>query len=87
MKQKDWLTIAVITVVAGMFSFFIANWLFSSDSKRKATVPSVGTITSDFPRPSENKDYQAFYNSNALNPTQLITIGDNPNTSPFGTLQ
>ena len=46
---------------------------------RQAKVEVVQKITSDFPQPDTK-----FFNSGAVNPTQLIQIGQEQNPQPFG---
>lgn len=78
MKQKDIAIIVVVTIVAGVFSFLIANMLFGGDKAYKLTAPTVDTITADFKQPDPT-----YFNSNSLNPTKDITIGGSTNTTPF----
>lgn len=84
MKQKDIMTIAVVGVFAAVFSLIVASMLLSSPKKRNLTAPVAQPISSNFARPSEDQKYQKFFNKNAINPTQLIQIGDNSNANPFG---
>ncbi len=78
MKTKDWLTVAAIVVVSTMFSFFICNWLIGGKNIAHQKVEVVSPITDKFPLPS-----QAYFNANSVNPTQLVVIGSDSNTSPF----
>lgn len=81
MKQKDIVTIVAIVVVSAFFSFMISKVFISSPKNRTAKVEVVQKITPDFPEPSKK-----YFNSNSVNPTQLITIGDGTNTKPFNEL-
>lgn len=84
MRQKDIAAVAIVVIITGTFSMLIANALFGSPSKRSEKVPIVEPISAEFPRPgADNPEFQAFFNKNALNPTQLIKIGDSSNTKPF----
>ncbi len=78
MKQKDILLIAVIAIVAGVFSFIVANFFFGGDKAYKLTAPTIEPIAQDFNLPDAT-----VYNNNALNPTKNITIGDSTNNTPF----
>jgi hypothetical protein len=82
MKQKDILLIAVIAIVAGLFSFMIANFFFGGQKAYKLSAPTIDKITQEFRLPDET-----VYNAKALNPTKNITIGDSTNTTPFKTGQ
>ncbi len=84
MKQKDIALVAIVAIITGMFSLFIANAVFGSPDNRSTKVPVVEPISAEFPRPSaDHPEYQAFFNKDALNPTQTIKIGDSANTKPF----
>lgn len=78
MKQKDIFTIVVVVFISGVLSIIISTLFISPSKKRSTTVEVVDKITADFPVP--NKKY---FNAQSINPTQLITIGNNANTKPF----
>lgn len=82
MKQKDILLIAVIAIVAGLFSFLVANFFFGGTKAYKLTAPTIDKISQAFTLPDNT-----VYNKTALNPTKDITIGDTTNTTPFKTGQ
>ena len=83
MKQKDWLLVGLVGFITAIFSLMISSALFGSPQKHPIKVPVVTPISSKFPTPQNDDSYKVFYNSNALNPTQLIQIGGNGNTAPF----
>ncbi|HVS79126.1 MAG TPA: hypothetical protein VHD84_02465 [Candidatus Saccharimonadales bacterium] len=83
MKQKDLMVIGAVAFVAAIFSFVISDALFGSPQKNPIKVPVVTKIDSTFPDVKNNTAYQSFLNGQALNPTQLIQIGNNNNTAPF----
>jgi len=85
MKKKEILTLASIAFIAGLISLYVSKSIFNSPQKRSTKVPVIEAIDPSFPNTQTDSAYQAFFNSNALNPTQLIQIGDNQNTTPFGT--
>ncbi len=78
MKQKDLPIIIVVVFVSGVLSFFLSNMIFASSSSRQQKVDVVQSISSSFPTPDT-----AYFNSNAVDPTQLIQVGTNNNTNPF----
>jgi hypothetical protein len=87
MKQQQWLLIGGVAFIAAIFSFIISGMLFGNPQKNKIKVPVVTPISSSFPSVSTDDNYRPFFNSNALNPTQLIQIGGSNNTSPFNDSQ
>ena len=78
MKQKDIALIILIAAVAGVISFVASHAIFASSSNRKQQAEVVDAITTDFVRPSTK-----YFNSNSIDPTQLIQIGGNNNANPF----
>lgn len=83
MKRKDIFTLLVIGVVAAFLSSIIAGAVFNSSKQRKEKAPVVTPINKDFPAVANDSRYQAIFNPNALDPTQLIQIGTSQNPSPF----
>jgi hypothetical protein len=83
MKQKDIALIIVIAFVSGVLSLLLSRFIFAPPQNRHQQVEVVDTITSDFPTPDPR-----YFNPNAVDPTQLIRIGDSTNPNPFnGTSQ
>jgi hypothetical protein len=78
MKQKDIALILVIVFISAVISLFVSKAIFAAPKSRQQQVEVVQPITSDFPKPDSR-----YFNSQASDPTQLITIGQNNNTSPF----
>ncbi len=78
MKQNDIILIIVMVFVGGVLSFFITSAVITSPKNRKEKVETVQAITSEFKQPDTK-----YFNSNSLDPTQLIRIGDNSNNQPF----
>jgi hypothetical protein len=77
MKQKDIIVLIVVGFIAAVFSLILSQTLFSTKKlDQKAEV--VEKITADFPDPDKS-----VFNENAIDPTQLIQIGDTPNSNPF----
>lgn len=80
MKQKDLVLLVVVAFVSIILSIFASKLLFSIPTNRSEQVDVVPVITSIFEIPSSQS-----FNSQSLDPTQLITIGNNNNSSPFNT--
>jgi hypothetical protein len=78
MKQKDIALIILAGFISALLSYFVSNALFASPKDRRAEVEVVEPITTDFSTPDKK-----YFNSESVNPTQLIQIGDNPNAQPF----
>jgi len=82
MKQKDVALIIVIAAVSAVASFLVSGWLFGKPADREQKAEVVDVITSDFSLPDSK-----YFNANAVNPTQLIQIGEANNPNPFGGTQ
>jgi len=80
MKQKDFALIGVVVIFSAVFGFIVSNWLFSKPQNREQTAEVVDVITPEFPELPPK-----YYNSNSINPTQLIQIGNANNPNPFNT--
>lgn len=78
MKRKDISTVVVIVVIAALISFFLANAIFNKSRTKKEQVEVVQAINSEFPTPDKK-----FFNSDSINPTQIITVGRGNNSKPF----
>ncbi len=78
MKQKDIALIIVIVAVTGVVAYFLSNLVIGTPSNQQQNVETVEPITAEF-QPHDKK----YFNSESVNPTQTITIGDNPNPQPF----
>ncbi len=77
MKQKDVALIIIVVFVTGVVSFFLSGVLFKT-SNLVEQVETVEPISAEFMQPDEK-----YFNSNAINPTQLIQIGKDNNKQPF----
>lgn len=78
MKQKDIALIIVVVFLSGVIALLFSKLVIASPSKRKDKVEVVDAITSEFNAP-DNK----YFNVQAVDPTQLIQIGDSLNPKPF----
>jgi hypothetical protein len=83
MKQKDIAILAGIGLIAAIISAVVAGKIFTSPSSRSTKVPVVAPISSTFPDVKNDSQYKTFFNSNGLDPTQLIKISPSQNQQPF----
>lgn len=82
MKQKDIALIAVVAVVSVVVASLASNFLFSFTGGREKQAETVDAISATFTQPDS-----AYFNSNSIDPTQIIRIGDNSNQTPFQATQ
>ena len=78
MKQKDIALIIVVAFVSAIMSVVISGKIFAPPKNRHQNVETVQAISTDFPKPDSK-----YFNSQSIDPTQLIQIGNNANTAPF----
>lgn len=78
MKQKDILLIVVVAIVSGVVSVAVSKVLIAPAKNRQQKVEIVEPINATFGQPDSK-----YFNSNSVDPTQLITIGNNTNPQPF----
>ncbi len=78
MKSKDIAIIIAVAGFAGIVAFALSNFFFASPESLQTTVKVIEPITADFSSPDSR-----YFNDQAVNPTKLITIGDNANPNPF----
>jgi len=83
MKRKDLIVIGVTAVIAAIFSIILSGTLLGSPKKDAVKVPKVDTINALFPSPQTDDTYKPFFNQQAIDPTQLIQIGNQTNAAPF----
>lgn len=77
MKQKDIALIIVVVVVSGIIAFVVSNLLFGR-AKNSQSADVVQPISADFKVPDST-----YFNSNSVNPTKTVTIGNGSNPNPF----
>jgi len=82
MRKKDLPIIIVIVVVSAVLSYFISNKIIVPPKNRQQQVDVVQPIASSFTSPDP-----LYFNSKSIDPTQLITIGQNSNSNPFNATQ
>jgi hypothetical protein len=76
-KRKDLNLIITAAIISAVIALVFSRLFISSNTgNQKAEV--VDPITAEFKTPDTK-----YFNSNSINPTQLIQIGDNNNSQPF----
>lgn len=78
MKKNDIAIIVVVTIIATVFAILLSKFLFTPDKSRKLEAQVVQPISTEFKKPDDR-----VFNADALNPTQLIQIGNTSNNNPF----
>jgi hypothetical protein len=78
MKQKDIALIILISAISAVVSFVASNILFSTPQNRQQKVAVVDKINTQFLTPDPQ-----FFNSQSIDPTQLIEVQNSNNTNPF----
>jgi hypothetical protein len=79
MKQKDLATIGAAIIFSAVFSYIISGKIITTPNNRQQQIETVSAISPNFPTASAK-----YFNSSSVDPTQLIQIGQNSNSSPFG---
>jgi hypothetical protein len=82
MKRKDLTKVIFVAAIWGIISIVASGIIFKSPVKN-ARVPVVEPISTNFPQVSTDSNYKAIFNAKALDPTQLIQIGNSQNDTPF----
>jgi hypothetical protein len=78
MKQNNVVTLIIIVVIAGIVSLTASKYLFTTAADRQQSVEVVPAIAANLPTPSST-----YFNSQSIDPTQLIQIGTTTNSNPF----
>ena len=78
MKQKDVAFIILISAVSAVISFTASHFLFATPQNRQQKVAVVDKITTQFTTPNPQ-----FFNSQSIDPTQLIEVQNSNNSNPF----
>ena len=78
MKNKDIALIIVIGFISAVISFLVSGMLFAPPSNRQQQVEVVQPISASLEQPDSR-----FFNKDAYDPTQQITISQNANNDPF----
>lgn len=78
MKQKDIFLVVVVVIVSGGLSLLVSNFLFKIPKAQETKVEVVQPITAEFSQPDKR-----YFNTESIDPTKNISIGDNQNPAPF----
>ena len=90
MKQKDIMLIAVIIIIAGVFSYLVSGRLFDDPKNYKLKVSQIDSISSTFPNVAETGEISSlvdYFNKDSIDPTGVIEIGKDANDKPFNVKQ
>ena len=77
-KQSDLAMIVLVTAISLVAAYLVGGALINSPESRSTPAEIAIPISAEFSTP----DVRVF-NENAVNPTELIKIGDSNTTSPF----
>lgn len=77
------MALGIIVFIAIIISSILSNAIFNPSKKRSASIPVVQPISSSFPDVKSDPTYNTIFNSQALDPTQLIQIGTSQSNTPF----
>jgi len=83
MKRQELLLIGLTAFVAAIFAIILSGVILGSPKKNPIKVPVVNAINSSFPDVKNQSNYNTVFNGQALDPTQLIQIGNNNNQALF----
>ena len=87
MKRDDIIKIVLVAGISAIASLIIAGAIFNSPAKHNQKVPQVTAISTTFPDVANDPNYTGIFNSNALDPTQPVQIGNSQNSAPFSGTQ
>jgi len=82
-KRQNLVILIAVGIVAALISIVISGAIFGSPKSNPIMVPEVTPISPTFPDVQHDSNYTSFLNDKALDPTQLIQIGNSKNTQPF----
>lgn len=71
MKKSDIAMIILIASISVLVAYFVAKALIGDTANQSVTVKTTDQITTDI-----NKPDSSVFNSNAINPTVQVIIGD-----------
>ncbi len=78
MKKNDLFVILAVAIFAGIFSMVASNLIFTPKSVKILKAYKIDEISSEFKQPDKR-----YFNSESVNPTKNIQIGDGNNDKPF----
>ena len=83
MKRQNLIILIAVAVISALLATIISNALFGTPQSKPIKVPVVNKISSSFPDVNNDNNYKSVFNTQALDPTQLIQIGGSGNSTPF----
>jgi hypothetical protein len=78
MKKNDLALIISTMFISAVLAVLVTSTLLSNSVSKQQPVTVVNTINTSFQPPSNQ-----YLNSNSIDPTLLVKIGNNSNTAPF----
>ncbi len=78
MKQQNIAIIIGVAVLSGIVSLVLAGKIITTPANRQQEVEVVQPISTEFTTPDPR-----YFNSKAIDPTKIIHISSNSNTTPF----
>lgn len=78
MKKNDITVIIVTAIFACIVSVVLSSIIFTPKQAQKLKAQKIDPISSDFQQVDRR-----YFNSQSVNPTQVIQIGDNQNKNPL----
>lgn len=78
MKKSEIASIVLIAAISLGIAYFLAQSILGSPKQQKISVPTTELITENIEEPSTK-----IFNSDAINPTVRITIGESGDQQPF----
>ena len=81
-KQKDIALILIMVFVSAVVAILVSKFVFAKPADREQTAEIVDVISPDFAQPPSK-----YFNSDSVNPTQQIEIGNSSNPNPFNKKQ
>lgn len=78
MKRNDITLVVSTVIISAILALVVNSTIISGLVSKNQQVTIVNTINTTFKPPSSQ-----YFNSNSIDPTILIKIGDNSNTAPF----
>ena len=82
-KRQNLVILIIVGLIAAMISIVVSGTIFGSPQRTPIKIPIVDKISPTFPDVQHDSNYTSFLNNKAIDPTQLIQIGNNQNTNPF----
>lgn len=87
MKRQDVVRLVSVGLVTAFLSFVVSSVIFSVPKNRSSKVPTADVIPTSMPDLKNDPAYHSFFNSNAIDLTQTVQLGNSQNTAPFNASQ